>query len=98
MNRLRKSLHLPFGSRCSAANPHGLCSFDHLGLEFLGMTDEVTAWVLLTAHTEECLAVARLLATDEENHIMLTRKFAKMGYAVSHLTTDGVAILESFLS
>lgn len=58
------------------------------------MADEVTARIDLLADAEEGLAVARLLAADEEHDVMLTGELLEAGYAIGHLAADGVAIGE----
>ena len=59
-----------------------------------GFLHTIGTWVLLKAFVVEDLAVAALLAADEEDYIVALGKGTDIGNAVSNLTANGVVVGE----
>ena len=90
-------LHEPARGAGGTADADGLDVLQPLGLDFLGILDEVAVGVDAQTLVEEHLAVGALAATDEEDEVVLGGKLRDVGHAVGHGAADGVEALEGGL-
>lgn len=66
---IRNTRHKPCGRRGCTTDTDAVATLKPLGLQLTLLLDVVAMLIMLTAHIEKHTAIARLLATHENNHV-----------------------------